>query len=370
MSNLYIGLMSGTSADGIDAALVDFASLEPKVLATHYVAYPAELHQQILALSEKGEDEIQRLGELDIMLGNAFAAAANKLIEKQSISPTDIKAIGSHGQTIRHHPHKPHQFSLQIGDPNTIVAQTGITTVADFRRKDLALGGQGAPLVPAFHQQVFANQQTSRAIVNIGGIANVTLLPKNNANKIMGFDTGPGNVLLDAWIHLHQQQRHDENGAWSAQGKSHADLLSLLLADPYFNLPPPKSTGREHFNLAWLQQHLATVSKNISPVDVQATLVELTAHSIIHAIRQYFSDGEIFICGGGVHNAYLMTRLSELAKLEFTVASTQQHGIDPDWMEAIAFAWLAYQTMERRPGNIPEVTGARRETVLGGIYFG
>ena len=369
MTEFYIGLMSGTSADGIDAALVDFSQPQPRVVATHYAAYSSALREKILALCQQGSNEIERMGELDVILGKEFALAANALLKQQSLTPADIKAIGSHGQTIRHLPHPPHGFTLQIGDPNTIAAHTGITTVADFRRKDIALGGQGAPLVPAFHQHIFSSNQTNRAIVNIGGIANVTVLSCAEADAIIGFDTGPGNVLLDAWINTHQQLRHDENGAWGSKGKIHSTLLERLLADSYFELAPPKSTGREHFNLRWLQQHLETLSQTLTPVDVQATLIELTAHTIISAIQPYFSKGEILICGGGVHNAFLMQRLNKLATPYFSVDTTQKYGVDPDWMEAIAFAWLAQQTLHRKPGNLLRVTGAKSATVLGGVYF-
>lgn len=370
MHDFYIGLLSGTSADGIDAALVDFSQSQPKIIATHYSPYSPALREKILALCQKGDDEIQRLGELDIILGKEFAHAVNHLLKEQSLPPASIKAIGSHGQTIRHHPHNPHRFTMQIGDPNTIAVETGITTVADFRRKDIALGGQGAPLVPAFHQHVFSSDKINRVIVNIGGIANITLLPLKNSGSNIGFDTGPGNVLLDAWIYAHKKESHDENGAWSQQGTAQPELLKSMLADKYFQSPPPKSTGREHFNLLWLQQHLHTIKKKISPIDVQATLVELTAYSIITAISNHISDGEILICGGGVHNAFLMTRLHELAKPNFTVDSTQKYGIDPDWVEAMLFAWLAHRTLNQQPGNLPGVTGAKQAVVLGGVYYG
>lgn len=367
MRDLYIGLMSGTSADGIDAALVDFGGSSPQVIATHYTAYPAGLREKILGLCQQGENEIHRMGELDILLGKAFASAATTLLNHHAITASTIKAIGSHGQTIRHVP--SHPFTLQIADPNTIAAETGITTIADFRRKDMAHGGQGAPLVPAFHQHVLASPSTHRAIVNIGGIANVTLLPKDASASVLGFDLGPGNVLLDGWIHLHQQKNHDENGNWGKQGSMQPDLLKQLLSDPYFDLPPPKSTGREYFNLDWLNQHLRTMNQSFSAIDIQATLTELTAKSIIKPIRDFFPSGEILICGGGVHNAHLMSRLRAIAQPEFTVASTQQYGLDPDWIEAMAFAFLAHQTLNRLPGNMPGVTGAKRAAVLGGIYY-
>lgn len=365
MSELYIGLMSGTSADGIDAALVDFSQPQPNVMATHYESYSASLRQKILALCQKGEDEIQRLGELDIMLGQQFAHAVKALLHKESIPAHRIKAIGSHGQTIRH---APAHFTLQIGDPNIIAVETGITTVADFRRKDIALAGQGAPLVPAFHHYALFSPQINRAIVNIGGIANVTLLPQTTPTSIVGFDTGPGNVLIDAWVHQHRQTLHDAEGAWAAQGNVHPELLTQLLADDYFQLAPPKSTGREYFNLPWLQNYLHSF-KHCAPVDVQATLVELTARSIIAAVQKYLSHGEILVCGGGTHNVFLMNRLQSLAHPVFSLASTQKYGVNPDWVEATAFAWLARQTLNRQPGNLPCVTGAKYAVTLGGIYY-
>lgn len=369
MSELYIGLMSGTSADGIDVALVDFSQSPPAVLATHYAPYESELRQKILSLCKLGENEIQRLGELDVLLGTAFAGAVNLLLKKHNIPAAKIMGIGSHGQTIRHMPNQPARFTLQIGDPNIIAAETGITTIADFRRKDVALGGQGAPLVPAFHQFALSSSLIDRTIVNIGGIANITLLPHQQPEIVSGYDTGPGNVLLDAWISLHHQQTHDRHGSWGAEGKVDAELLDSLLADNYFHLAPPKSTGREYFHLDWLQSKLNTLNKKITPVDVQTTLVELTARSILDAIRLSFSTGEILICGGGVQNTFLMSRLTELANPAFMVSSTQKYGLDPDWIEAIAFAWLARQTLNRQPGNMPRVTGAKQAALLGGVYY-
>jgi anhydro-N-acetylmuramic acid kinase len=368
MSEFYIGLMSGTSADGIDAALVDFAQTPPSIIATHYQAYPQTLRDQIHAISQPGVNEIQRLGELDILLGKAFADAVNQLLKKQSLSAGAIKAIGSHGQTIRHSPNHTSRFTLQIGDPNTITAETGITTVADFRRKDIALGGQGAPLVPAFHQFILASSTVDRAVVNIGGIANVTLL-QPNTEHVIGFDTGPGNTLLDAWISHHQQKTHDTNGDWGKQGKIQTDLLNTLLSDMYFKLPPPKSTGREYFHLNWLRNHLESIKRPITAEDVQATLTELTAQSILQAIQQQMPRGEILICGGGARNQYLMERIQTLAQTSFSVNTTQKYGIDPDWVEAVAFAWLAKQTLNHQPGNLPSVTGAKQAAVLGGVYY-
>lgn len=362
MSELYIGLMSGTSVDGIDAVIVDLSGPKPNLVGSFYQKYAPELRLQILELCAPGQDEINRLGELDVILGKAFAKATNDLLNNTGIKSTSIKAVGSHGQTIRHHPGR--QFTLQIGDPNIIAAETGITTVADFRRRDIAHGGQGAPLVPAFHHSIFAKEGANRIILNIGGIANITVLPASNGN-IIGFDTGPGNTLLDAWIELHLQETHDKNGNWGSQGQINEKLLNILLKDPFFSLPPPKSTGREYFNLIWLRQFLFDP---IEPVDVQATLTELTASSILNAIEKITPEGEILVCGGGTHNEYLLSRLKSRSE-RFSIESTQTFGVHPDWVEAFAFAWLAKQTMETKPGNVVSVTGAKKETILGGIYF-
>lgn len=369
MSELYIGLMSGTSADGIDVVLVNFSDKPPSLVASYYVAYPQALRTKILNLCRPGENEIERLGELDAILGKAFGLAVNALLEEQAIPSSSIQAIGSHGQTIRHQPHQAKRFTLQIGDPNIIAAETGITTVADFRRKDMALGGEGAPLVPAFHQEVFASEKSDRAVVNIGGIANVTILPQKKQNSLVGFDTGPGNVLMDAWIYQQLQKPHDVSGEWAATGTVQANLLQKFLADPFFAAPAPKSTGREYFNLDWINKILENCDEQFRPEDVQATLAELTATSILDAIRKNLIKGDILICGGGTQNTYLMSRLQTLASSHFNVRSTDEFGIHPDWVEAIAFAWLARQTINKLPGNVPSVTGAKRASVLGGVYL-
>lgn len=363
MSELYIGLMSGTSVDGIDAALVDFSNPKPQLIAHHYEKMPEHLRAKIMALLSPGSDEINRMAEADILLGKAFAKTANALLQKNHIFPEKISAIGSHGQNIRHHPHR--QFTLQIADPNVIAAETGITTVADFRRRDLAHGGQGAPLVPAFHREIFHSDKMDRVIVNIGGIANITLLPADKTKTVFGFDTGPGNTLLDMWTEKQLKKSYDEHGSFAAQGVIQKKLLEQLLADPYFQLNPPKSTGREYFNLAWLEKFL---SDTMPAADVQTTLAELTAQTIIDAINVYYPRAEIYVCGGGVHNDFLMKRLRELA-VDHDVYTTEKLGVHPDYVEAIAFAWLAKQTLEKKPGNLMAVTGAKKETILGGIYY-
>jgi len=364
MSELYIGLMSGTSADGINAALVDFSHAAPKLIHSYYSPFSSELRQTILALYQPGTHEIKRMGELDITLGKIFANTVNLLLQESNTPAKNIRAIGSHGQTIRHYP--DNHFTLQIGDPNIIAATTGITTIADFRRRDIAHGGQGAPLVPAFHHTIFAHTHKNRAIINIGGISNITLLSDNPKQPLLGFDTGPGNALLDDWIEKHLQQPYDKHGAWAAQGNINSALLKTLLSDSFFKRPPPKSAGREYFNLAWLKNYLPD---SISPVDVQATLTALTALCIINAIKNYFSEGELFVCGGGIHNLFLLEQLKNYADAsQFSLHSTQELGVDPDFIEAIAFAWLAKQTLMGHTGNIPAVTGAAQPAILGGIY--
>lgn len=366
MRELYIGLMSGTSLDGIDVVLMAFDDTQTKLLATHYVPYETSLREQIFSLCQPGFHELERLGELDVWLAKEFANAINALLMKEKLLPSQIKAIGSHGQTIRHYPNNTHPFTLQIADPNTIATLTGITTIADFRRKDIASGGQGAPLVPAFHQYLLQKyDDVDRAVVNIGGIANVTLLTKQKS-AVIGFDTGPGNLLMDAWVSLYQQKRQDIDGNWAASGKICDSLLKNFLDDPYFALSSPKSTGREYFNLQWLKKFQAV--KEIAPEDVQATLAELTVQSIVQSIEAFIPAGEIVVCGGGANNGYLMKRLQQISANSFAVTTTEKYGIHPDWVEASAFAWLAYQTMHHQTGNLPFVTGAKKAVILGGIY--
>lgn len=365
---LYLGLMSGTSADGIDAALVDMQT-SPELIATHTLPFPAQLRQQIHSISLPGANEIDRMGALDIELGKCFAACSIALIAKAGITADEIIAIGSHGQTIRHRPPGSTEgcFTLQIGDPNTIAELTGITTVADFRRRDMAAGGQGAPLVPAFHRAIFHSPTKDRVIVNIGGMANITWLPA--CGDVCGFDTGPGNVLLDLWIQEHRGNSFDADGQWAASGQIIPALLDAFLNEPFFTKPPPKSTGRESFNRPWLDNHLNALKHNYATEDVQASLLELTAVSISDSIKGLSNTSkEIFICGGGAFNKHMVRRLSELLP-ECELATTAKAGVDPQWIEAMAFAWLAQQTINHRPGNLCAVTGAKREVILGGIYF-
>jgi len=365
---LYIGLMSGTSADAVDAVLVDLSN-GTKLLAHHSQKFPPSLRQRIHQLCTPGDNEIDRMGMLDVELGHHFAQTTNQLLATAGAAPSDVIAIGSHGQTIRHRPPASceYAFTLQIGDPNTIAELTGITTVADFRRRDMAVGGQGAPLVPAFHRALFHSDKSNRAIVNIGGMANITWLPQDNQQNVVGFDTGPGNVLMDGWILEHRQQAYDQNGAWAASGTPIGALLEQLLQHPFFVQKPPKSTGRESFNQTWLTTHLTQLGE-VSAADVQATLLELTAISIAECVNSLSTeDKEVYICGGGAYNTRLMQRL-EAHMNNCKVASTTDLGIAPEWIEAMAFAWLAQQTLLRKPGNLRAVTGANRDVILGGIY--
>ena len=365
----YIGLMSGTSMDGVDAALVGFRNGNTCLVEQHETEMPGELRLRIAALTTPGDNEIERLGQLDIELGKLFARATLELLDKAGISPQQIIAIGSHGQTIRHQPNVTNPFSLQIADPNTIAQLTGITTVADFRRRDMAASGQGAPLVPAFHARAFQANGRHRAILNIGGVANLTLLPDDPAQPIGGFDTGPGNGLLNSWILQHLGKTYDAGGQWSATGTCQARLLEQMLQDPYFDLAPPKSTGRQYFNPQWLEHVLECGRADYAAQDVAATLVELVAQSVRDALERHFpACEELYICGGGVHNLTLRGRIDALLPAT-SIQSTQALGVDPDWVEALAFAWLAKQTMERKPGNLPSVTGARNDCILGGVYY-
>ncbi len=359
---LYIGVMSGTSLDGLDIALVEH-STNTTLLATHYLPLPDTLRQALLALCTPGDDELARAAIAEQQWVALAAAGITQLLEQQQRSPSSIRAIGSHGQTIRHEPARG--FTLQIGNPALLSELTGITVVADFRRRDVAAGGQGAPLVPAFHEALFGDPTKRRAILNVGGFSNLSLL--QDGQPANGFDSGPGNVLMDAWIERHLGDTYDRDGAWAASGNVQPALLQALLSDPFFKTQGPKSTGRELFNLAWLDQHLQT-QPAYAPADVQATLLELTAQSIVAALRhaQPVTD-QLLVCGGGAHNHQLMARLAQLLKTT-QVESTAAFGVAPDWVEAMAFAWLAHCCLEGIPANRPSVTGARGLRVLGAIY--
>lgn len=361
--------MSGTSLDGIDAVAVRLADdTPPELVATRRHPLPADLRDELDRLTRPGPDELRRMARADVRLGRELARAANTLLKDAGIDVDAVQAIGSHGQTLRHNPGGDTPTSLQIGDPNIIAAETGIVTVADFRRGDLAAGGQGAPLVPAFHRAVFAQPGEHRAILNIGGIANLTLLPADPASPLSGFDTGPGNGLMDAWICRHRNQPYDEGGEWAASGRVHPELLAALLGEPYFREPAPKSTGRDHFHLDWAAARWPGLDQ-VPPADVMATFLELTAVTIRDALLAMAPDtARLLVCGGGVHNRQLMGRLQALLP-EIAVSSTAEVGLDPDWIEAMAFAWLARQRLLGQPGNVPSVTGATRPVTLGGLYL-
>ena len=363
-AGIYIGVMSGTSLDGIDVAVVQLGQ-ELKLIGAKCYPIPNETKTAILGLTQPGDDEIERLGKLDIELARLFAAAINHTLHDLNLNRSEILAVGSHGQTIRHRPKTG--FSLQAGDPNLIAAQTNIKVIADFRRKDLAYGGEGAPLVPAFHADQFKSYHTSRVILNIGGMSNITVLPTQG--EVRGYDTGPGNVLLDAWCYRHRGVPYDQAGAWAASGICNASLLEKLMSLPFFHEAPPKSTGREQFNIEWLEHMLnQSADYQLSPADIQATLLELTARSISDAITsEKHNAPEIYICGGGAHNTALVQRLKQLLEPS-SIATTESLGMHPDWVEAAAFAWLAYRALNGLSGNLPSVTGASKETILGGIY--
>ena len=365
-SGLFIGLMSGTSVDGIDAAICRFGT-RPELLFARSYPMPAALAADVLTLSQsRPETTLDAIGELDARLGEAFAGAANQLLRDSGTAAGTVRAIGSHGQTLRHRPGGPFPFTMQLGDANRIAEGTGITTVADFRRRDVAAGGHGAPLVPAFHAAFLRSKSERRAVLNLGGIANLSLLPP--AGDVRGFDTGPGNGLMDAWCQEHRGEPFDRDGSFAASGAVHAPLLSALLSEPWFALPPPKSTGRDQFHGAWLDQALQGLV--ITPADVQATLSQLTVLTVAQALRSQLPGcARLLVCGGGVHNRQLMAGLAaELPGIQ--VESTRVHGIDPDFMEAMAFAWLAREFLAARPGNLVTVTGASGPRVLGSLFPG
>lgn len=358
-SSLYIGLMTGTSVDGIDAVLARLGPNEFTMLASDSQPLDPALRKQVLALCQPGESEIDRAGPAHRALGQAYAHAVQALLKKSDIEAQAIRAIGCHGQTVRHRPGQA-GFSLQLGCPDTLAALTGIAVISNFRNKDMVLGGQGAPLVPRFHEIQFGNAQQRVAVINIGGMANATLLDRGKL--VGGFDTGPGNVLMDLWIQRHQDQPYDSNGDWAASGETDTALLTQLLKDPYFYRAPPKSTGREDFNGAWLDAQLSTAPRN--PADIQTTLADLTAHSLADALAD-FAPQQIYLCGGGAHNGHLRQRLAALTEL--AIHDTGAHGLDPDWVEASAFAWLAWARLAGETGNAPVVTGASRPAVLGQV---
>lgn len=352
--------------DGIDAVLVDFSTTPMRIVAYAETPYPDDI-RAALAVTHQPDPKLplHRIKQLDVQIGRCFADAAIQLLTGAGINPAGVSAIGSHGQTILHSPETEPPYSWQIGDPATIAMRTGITTVADFRSLDVAAGGQGAPLVPGFHNELWRTVDEDRVVVNIGGIANVTLLPADPAAPVSAFDTGPGNCLLDEWISLHRATRYDRDGVWAAAGTVQADLLARMLADPYFRRVPPKSTGRDRFNVTWLKRLLDDA--RISPVDVQATLIDLTAKTIVDVANSFARHPCLLICGGGAFNSYLMKRLAWFAG-KLNIQSTSEFGVEPDRVEACAFAWLAKLRLEGRVMKV-DISGARKKAPLGGVYL-
>ncbi|MFK5237661.1 anhydro-N-acetylmuramic acid kinase [Glaesserella parasuis] len=367
VSQNCLGVMSGTSLDGVDLALVNF-SQTPKLIAADFTPMPDTLRVALSQLVKKGETSLQTLGELDHQLALLYADSIQWFLAKHQLNADDIVAVGCHGQTVWHSPKGQYPFTMQIGDMNLLAARTGITTVGDFRRRDMAFGGQGAPLVPAFHQAVFSSPERLTVVLNIGGISNISVLNPNQ--QTIGYDVGAGNTLLDIWIEKHLGKRYDANGEWARTGKIHSALLALLLDEPFFQLPPPKSTGRELFNLEWLE-HKLTQIEPLPAEDVQATLVEFTVQSIVQALRQIENPNAyhsvLLVCGGGAKNPLIMERL-QTHLIDWQVSTTTEYGLDVDYVEAAAFAWLAYQRIYNLPANLPSVTGATQKVSLGAIF--
>ncbi|MBE1162955.1 anhydro-N-acetylmuramic acid kinase [Dyella acidiphila] len=372
-SGLYVGLISGTSADGIDAALVRFEQDRPQLVDALTHPWPDALRAQILRVAQdETRLDLDAYGRLDVAIGQQFAHATHQLLKQSGTDPAQVRAIGSHGQTIRHRPAGDYPFTLQIGDPSVMAERCRIDVVADFRRADVAAGGQGAPLLPAVHAMLLARPGRTRVVLNLGGIANITVLGSDG--QVLGFDTGPANGLMDAWCLRHLGEAFDRDGALAASGRVDDSLLAYLLEDPYFALSPPKSTGREHFHLHWLDTQLANWldtqrgKVSLAAADIQAILLQLTVRSIGDAIDRHAADAEdVLMCGGGVHNGALVQRLRERLAPR-ALHSTAAYGVDPDYLEATAFAWLARQRLLGLPGNLPAVTGARGLRVLGAVY--
>ncbi len=361
--HLYLGIMSGTSLDGVDAVLADFGDATPKLIANQHLGFDPALRIELLALNQPIENELERSALAANQLVRHYAQAVQAMLAQARVSAKDISAIGCHGQTVRHRPELG--YTLQLNNPALLAELTGITVIADFRSRDIAAGGQGAPLVPAFHAAAFKHVAQHRVIVNIGGIANLTDLPLDG--NITGFDCGPGNMLLDAWCAAHSGQPYDENGAWAASGEVIPALLEALLQEPYFKQRPPKSTGRDLFHLGWLNPFLRA---EYASQDIQATLLQLTVKTIFHAIGHYCEGTqEVFVCGGGARNGALMNSLRHAcAGNAIPVALTDALGVPAEQVEALAFAWLARQTLRGEAGNLPSVTGARHPCILGAIY--
>lgn len=366
MNGRFVGLMSGTSVDAVDAVMAEIGDHPPRILGKIALPIPGALRRRIIELCATGSGEIDRMGALDNQLGELYARAIKQILESTSMGAADVDAIGSHGQTVRHRPDTASPFTLQIGNPSLIAERTGIAVVADFRRRDMAAGGQGAPLAPAFHSAFFRDETEGRAVANIGGIANITHLPASG--PVTGYDTGPGNTLMDLWHEQHRDAPFDKDGAWASGGRVSADLLETLLTAPFFTAPAPKSTGREGFNLIWLESALAKMETAPDPRDVQATLLALTVETVAAAVEGLSpAVRRLLVCGGGARNGALMRGLEQRLPGQ-SVETTADFGVDPDFVEATGFAWLAYRTLSGLPGNLPEVTGAEGPRILGAIY--
>ncbi|WP_343732747.1 anhydro-N-acetylmuramic acid kinase [Duganella sp.] len=361
---LYIGLMSGTSLDGVDGALAQFDGDRMTTIAAAYITFPPSLRAELMALQATGANEIEREALAANQLAQHYAQCVAELLREAGKRPQDVRAVAAHGQTIRHRPELG--FTRQTNNPALLAELCGIDVIADFRSRDIAAGGQGAPLVPAFHQALFGQQGQARVVANIGGMSNISVL--SGDGRVIGFDTGPGNVLMDGWIGRHRQQEYDADGAWAASGKVVPELLAELLKEPYLALPAPKSTGRDLFHLDWLDARLA-VHAPAAPEDVQRTLTQYTAVTLADAIKACGGGADaVYVCGGGAYNSVLMEALSQELGKQVLVASTQALGIAPNRVEALAFAWLGYRFSERLAGNLPAVTGAQGERVLGALY--
>lgn len=361
---LFIGMLSGTSRDGVDAVLVNFSREKMEILHAVCTPYPTAIKSTLDQLIETGAPPSKDIATLlDENLGRFFARSAQNLLRDTGMETRDIRAIGSHGQTVWHEPDGENPFTIQLGKPELIAKGTSSTVVADFRTADLQAGGQGAPLAPLLHQRLFQSQTENRAVLNLGGIANLTILPTSGA--ISGFDCGPGNCLMDMWTRRHLQKDFDDNGSWASRGSVDNTLLGNLLDDPYFSLSPPKSTGLEYFNIHWLDNKLANSDKQ--PVNVQSTLAELTAVSIANCIRESAEPDRLLVCGGGAHNTFLMRRIAA-ALPDVIVESTSRYGVDPDWVEGLLFAWLARERLEGLAQNTAPITGADHPVLLGNIH--
>ena len=371
MSNYYIGILSGTSLDAIDVVISKINSNEINIIATYSHSIPKDIKELCIKLAHNENTSIMEVGTLDTKLAYLFAEAINHSLKTNKISKDDIIAIGSHGQTIQHHPNNTYPFTMQLGDPNIIAEKTGITTIADFRRKDIAEGGQGAPLAPVLHQRLFKNNNKDVIVLNLGGIANISYLPNISNKQILGFDTGPANALMDYWIEKKLNKKFDSNGEWAKTGKVIPELLNIFLSDKYFSQDKPKSTGKEYFNAAWLENKIESIYKD---KDIQATLLELTVITISKEIKSITNGADIIVCGGGAHNSHLLHKLKEEVNKQgnkYQIKSTDEYNtnITADWVEAVLFAYLAYLHKNKLYYNLNTITGNNKEKTLLGIEY-